>query len=138
VPAYQASIAARDVAEATKARTGISMILGTVTIDQQTYTLACIDLDACISPLDGSVMPWAQELIDGLNTYTETSVLGEGVHALFVMPKIHADLLIENVHQKFRGLVGRWWRCFGFIRRQGRQQGESFSHPSPPPTAGGS
>jgi len=39
-----------------------------------------IDLDHCM--VDGSPLPWAQEIIDSLDSYTEVSVSGEGAHIL--------------------------------------------------------
>src|SRR6266480_2361400 len=40
-----------------------------------------IDLDACVGK-DGSIAPWAQEIITTLNTYTEYSPAKLGVHIL--------------------------------------------------------
>src|ERR1039458_4379992 len=41
-----------------------------------------IDLDKCRVPETGVIEPWAQEIIDELNSYTEISPSGQGVHVL--------------------------------------------------------
>jgi putative DNA primase/helicase len=41
-----------------------------------------IDLDNCLSPDSGEVEPWAQEIIDELDSYAEVSPSGTGVHIL--------------------------------------------------------
>jgi putative DNA primase/helicase len=41
-----------------------------------------IDLDHCRDPIDGSIEPWAQEIIDRLNSYSEVSASGTGIHLL--------------------------------------------------------
>ena len=41
-----------------------------------------IDLDKCRAPETGVIEPWAQEIIDELNSYTEISPSGQGVHVL--------------------------------------------------------
>ena len=43
---------------------------------------AGIDLDDCRNRETGEIEPWAQEIIDGLNTYAEISPSGNGVHIL--------------------------------------------------------
>ncbi len=40
--------------------------------------LCCVDLDQCI--LDGEVLPWALEIVEALNSYTEVSPSGTGLH----------------------------------------------------------
>jgi putative DNA primase/helicase len=40
-----------------------------------------IDLDGCVGP-DGVIQPWAQRIIDRLDSYTEISPSGTGVHIL--------------------------------------------------------
>lgn len=45
-----------------------------------------IDLDGCLNP-DGSLEPWAKNIVDTLNTYTEVSPSGTGVRA-FVVGKL--------------------------------------------------
>ncbi len=39
-----------------------------------------VDLDSCIQ--DGVILPWAKKIIDQLNSYTEFSPSGEGVHII--------------------------------------------------------
>jgi putative DNA primase/helicase len=41
-----------------------------------------VDLDDCFDPETGEVEPWAQEIIDELDSYTEISPSGTGVHIL--------------------------------------------------------
>jgi hypothetical protein len=52
--------------------------LGFVVTDQDPFT--GIDLDNCRNPETGEIKPWAQELIDKLNSYTEKSPSGTGLH----------------------------------------------------------
>lgn len=40
--------------------------------------IVVIDLDHCVS--NGIVEPWAQEIIDRIDSYTELSQSGEGIH----------------------------------------------------------
>ena len=49
--------------------------------------LVGIDLDHCRDPQTGALEPWAQEIIDALNTYGEASPSGEGVR-LFLLGKL--------------------------------------------------
>jgi hypothetical protein len=44
--------------------------------------LCGVDLDGCLDPETGEVEDWAQEVIDELNSYTEVSPSGTGVHVL--------------------------------------------------------
>ncbi len=41
-----------------------------------------VDLDRCLDPETGEIEPWAQEIIDELDSYTEISPSGTGVHIL--------------------------------------------------------
>ena len=41
-----------------------------------------IDLDKCIDPESGEIEPWAKDIVDRLNSYTEISPSGRGVHIL--------------------------------------------------------
>lgn len=42
---------------------------------------AGIDLDGAIGP-DGSLLPWAEEIVDSMDSYTEVSPSGTGVHII--------------------------------------------------------
>lgn len=44
--------------------------------------LVGVDLDGCRDPETGAIAPWAQSIIDALNSYTEISPSGTGVHIL--------------------------------------------------------
>lgn len=41
-----------------------------------------VDLDHCRTPQTGEIEPWAMEIIRGLDSYTEVSLSGTGVHIL--------------------------------------------------------
>ena len=44
--------------------------------------LCGVDLDGCLDPETGEIEPWAQEVIQELNSYTEISPSGTGIHIL--------------------------------------------------------
>jgi len=44
--------------------------------------LCGVDLDKCLDPETGEIEPWAQEIIQELDSYTEISPSGTGVHVL--------------------------------------------------------
>jgi len=44
--------------------------------------LCGVDLDRCLDPQTGEMEPWAQEIVEELNSYTEISPSGTGVHVL--------------------------------------------------------
>src|ERR687894_2000687 len=44
--------------------------------------LCGVDLDGCLDPESGEIEPWAQEVIEELDSYTEISPSGTGVHIL--------------------------------------------------------
>lgn len=44
--------------------------------------LCGVDLDGCLDAETGEIEPWAQEVIEGLDSYTEVSPSGTGVHVL--------------------------------------------------------
>lgn len=41
-----------------------------------------VDLDGCVNPETGEIAPWAAYIIDGLDSYTELSPSGTGVHVI--------------------------------------------------------
>jgi putative DNA primase/helicase len=41
-----------------------------------------VDLDGCLNPETGEIEGWAQEIIEDLDSYTEVSPSGRGVHVL--------------------------------------------------------
>ncbi len=41
-----------------------------------------VDLDGCRDATSGVIEPWAQEIVDRLNSYTEVSVSGTGIHVI--------------------------------------------------------
>jgi AAA domain len=54
--------------------TGVGVMMG--------EGLGCVDLDHCVEPSTGKIMPWAREIIIGLDSYSEFSPSGTGVHIL--------------------------------------------------------
>jgi primase-polymerase (primpol)-like protein len=44
--------------------------------------LCGVDLDGCLDPETGEIEGWAQEIIEELDSYTEISPSGTGVHVL--------------------------------------------------------
>ena len=44
--------------------------------------LGCTDLDHCVDPSTGKIAPWAREIIINLDSYSEFSPSGTGVHIL--------------------------------------------------------
>ena len=44
--------------------------------------LCGVDLDGCLNPETGEIEPWAQEVVEELDSYTEVSPSGTGVHIL--------------------------------------------------------
>ncbi len=44
--------------------------------------LCGVDLDGCLNPETGEIESWAQEIIEELDSYTEISPSGTGVHIL--------------------------------------------------------
>lgn len=50
--------------------------------DSEQDRLAGADLDGCRDPATGEITPWAQEIIDVLDSYTEVSPSGTGLHVL--------------------------------------------------------
>jgi hypothetical protein len=58
---------------------GVGLILGDLDGD---IAIGGIDLDTCIN-VDGVIAPWAQEVIDRFQTYTEVSPSGTGVKLFF-------------------------------------------------------
>jgi putative DNA primase/helicase len=45
---------------------------------------AGVDLDKCRDPETGKIEPWAQEIIERLNSYTEVSPSGTGIHIILI------------------------------------------------------
>jgi len=46
------------------------------------HHLVGFDLDGCRNPATGEIAPWAQDVVDGLNSYTEVSPSGTGLRIL--------------------------------------------------------
>lgn len=41
-----------------------------------------VDLDSCIDPETGEIAPWATQIVEGLDSYTELSPSGVGIHVI--------------------------------------------------------
>lgn len=70
---------------------GVGVILGP--LGPGGLVLAGIDLDSCRSPVDGTVAPWAQAVVDRFTSYTEVSPSGTGLHVIFLARQEDVDLL---------------------------------------------
>lgn len=57
---------------------------------------AGVDLDGCRDPETGELEAWAAEIVDALDSYTEASPSGSGVHVI-VRGKIPAPLKRERI-----------------------------------------
>jgi hypothetical protein len=71
--------------------TGIGFVLS----DSDTY--GGVDLDNCRDPNTGEITDWAWEIIRALNSYTELSPSGTGLHTI-VRGKLHAGKGNQIVH----------------------------------------
>lgn len=54
--------------------TGVGVVMG--------QGLGCVDVDHCVDPSTGRILPWAREIIIALDSYSEFSPSGTGVHIL--------------------------------------------------------
>lgn len=48
----------------------------------ETAPFVFVDLDACVNPTTGEIVDWARTFIEHLNSYTEISASGTGIHIL--------------------------------------------------------
>jgi hypothetical protein len=89
-----------------------------------------VDLDKCRSPETGEIAPWAQEIIEEVDSYTEVSPSGTGVHIIAKgkLPKslskklTEVDGKIECTRRSDSLLsLARWWRW----RCEDRNKGSS-------------
>jgi hypothetical protein len=83
-----ATWAARPAAEAWARRNlngaggGIGLQLGAVP-ERPGVSIGGVDLDACRDPETGQVLPWAEEIVAALRSYTEVSPSGAGAKVFF-------------------------------------------------------
>ena len=61
---------------------GIGILLGRYS---PRYNLCGVDLDECRDPETGALEPWAKEIIERFNSYTEVSPSGTGVKIFFII-----------------------------------------------------
>ncbi len=50
--------------------------------------IVAIDLDHCRDPQSGAIEPWAQKIIEGINSYTEVSPSGTGIRIFLRGPRL--------------------------------------------------
>lgn len=55
-----------------------------------------VDLDACVDPKTGEIEPWAGKIVEDLDSYTELSPSGRGLHIL-VRGKVPVPLKLDNI-----------------------------------------
>ena len=104
-----ATWATRDEAEFWAVRErgdGVGLVLSR--LDDDTF-LCGIDLDACRDPDAGDIAPWAQEIIDRANSYTEVSPSGTGVKIFCA----HRSVDLPAIEAIFDGQHGRQFKRAG-------------------------
>jgi putative DNA primase/helicase len=71
---------------------------------------AGVDLDGCRDPENGEIEHWAMEIIEALDSYTELSPSGEGVH-IIVKGKVSAPLKRDRIEmysvERYFTITGR-------------------------------
>jgi hypothetical protein len=70
------------------------------------YFLCAVDLDSCRDPETEAIEPWAQTVIDRLDTYAEASPGGTAVNLFFAV----ADTDLPEVEALFRGAYSRLFK----------------------------
>lgn len=98
--------------------------VGYVFSDDDPYT--GVDLDPpAIDPATGKLKPWAAEIVTSLNTFTEISQSGGGVHCICiakkpgercVLPKYHDGKIEIYDHSRFFAMTGHPYPGTGEIR----------------------
>ena len=69
-----------------------------------------IDLDTCIIPEAGDPEPWAGEIIDRFDSYTEISPSGTGVKLFFTVANTDLQGRRSAIRGKDRTRLQEWWR----------------------------
>jgi hypothetical protein len=93
-----------------------------------------IDIDKVRNPETGEVEPWAQELIDSLDTYTEISASGRGFHLVCrgVVPRdFHTDpdqveIYAGHTPNKLIAMTGEVYEFHCTIEKRQRELDELF------------
>jgi len=85
---------------------GVGVFLGADTIPGE--VLAGIDLDTCLDPKTRTLTPWAQEVLDAVQSYAETSPSGTGIKVFLRLSNDDAARII-----KVMGGPGRQWKLPG-------------------------
>lgn len=87
--------------------------VGFVLTEDDSYTI--IDLDHVIDPKTGEIEPWAQAIIDRMDSYTEISQSGTGIHIIIRGKKPgdkckRKDGQVEIYdHARYFALTGNLW-----------------------------
>ncbi|MFC1915536.1 hypothetical protein ACFLW4_02450 [Chloroflexota bacterium] len=84
---------------------------GFVLTEDDPYTI--IDLDHVIDLETGEILDWAQAIIDQMNSYTEISQSGTGIHIIIKAKKPggkckHGQVEIYD-HKRYFALTGNLW-----------------------------
>ena len=88
--------------------------VGFVLTGDDPYTI--IDLDHVINPDTGEILPWAQEIINLMDSYTEVSQSGTGIHIIIRGKKPGDRCKGKNGqieiydHARYFALTGDLWR----------------------------
>lgn len=78
-----------------------------------------VDLDHCIDPT-GTVMPWARRIVSTLDSYTEFSPSGSGLHILVRGKKPDARCKQGNIHDGPNGCAFEWYDSLRYFTVSGR------------------
>jgi AAA domain len=80
---------------------GVGIVLGAI----GGITLMGIDLDGCIDPKSKEIAPWADEVLDRFNTYSEISPSGTGIKSFFLVADAQCCALFADKTGKERTRV---------------------------------
>lgn len=94
-----------------------------------------IDLDNCLGP-DGQIEPWAQQIVDDLDSYTEWSQSGNGLH-IIVKAKLPRSIRKGRIemydHDRFFAITGELYNPYQTeIQDRQREVDSLFASLSPP------
>lgn len=77
---------------------GVGLQLGSIQ-GKPDHLLGGVDLDSCLDPLDGSVEPWAAEIIERFASYAEISPSGRGIKVYFLSRASDEEALRQSIRQ---------------------------------------
>jgi hypothetical protein len=83
--------------------------------------LVGIDIDKCIDETTGEVTPWALEIIETLNSYSEISPSGRGIKVWVYAPSVNRAHVKPGLeiypHRRYFTVTGKRFRGEGIARR---------------------